>query len=95
MAAVKPYSFNYTNETPPFELKVKYKEGIDKLPKEHEACVRVTPATLTTPTSSPLKVKVFPDDGSNGLEFLMGIVTTQFDSTLNVENVPGEELFKV
>ena len=25
----------------------------------------------------------------------MGVVTTRFDSTLNVENVPGEELFKV
>ena len=25
----------------------------------------------------------------------MGVVATRFDSTLNVENVPGEELFKI
>ena len=45
--------------------------------------------------TAPLKVKVFPDNGKNGLEFLMGIVVTLFDSTLNIEHIPGEDLFKV
>ena len=44
MENAKPYAFNYTNTEPPFELKVKFREGINQLPKEHEACVRVTPA---------------------------------------------------
>ena len=44
MANVKPYTFNYTNVDPPFELKVKYRERIDVLLKEHKACVWVTPA---------------------------------------------------
>ena len=44
MEDAKPYAFNYTNAEPPFELKVRFREGINQLPKEHEACVRVTPA---------------------------------------------------
>ena len=49
MADVKPYSFNYMNVTPPFELKVKYREGINKLPKEHEACMQIQTKTTMTP----------------------------------------------
>ena len=44
MEDAKPYAFNYSNAEPPFKLKVRFKEGIDKLPKKHKACVQVTPA---------------------------------------------------
>ena len=36
MDAIKLYAFYYTNLPPPFEIKVKHKEGIDQMPKEHE-----------------------------------------------------------
>ena len=65
------------------------------MPKEHEACVQVTPAAKNTPAPPPMKVKVFPDDGNNGLEYLISLIVRRFDSTLNSENIPGEERFKV
>ena len=34
MANVKPYAFNYMNVDPPFKIKVRYRGGIDVLPKE-------------------------------------------------------------
>ena len=43
----------------------------------------------------PMKVKVIPDNGKNGPEFLMNVVVTRFDSVLNAENISGEERFKV
>ena len=61
------------------------------MPHKHVACVKI----MNQLTTTTLKVKVFPDNGKNGLEFLMDIVVTRFDSTLNIENVPGEDLFKV
>ena len=94
MANKKPYAFNYTNVNPPFELMVRYREGINILLKEHEACVQVTPAP-NAQLPPPMKVKVFPDNGENGPEFLMKVVAMQFDSVLNADNIPGEERFKV
>ena len=95
MEDAKPYAFNYTNSVQPFELKVRFREGINQLPKEHEACVQVTPAAWNAPAPPPMKVKLFPDDGNNGPEYLMNVVATQFDSTLSSDRIPGEELFKV
>ena len=53
MTKAKPYAFNYTNVTLPFKLKVRYREGINKLPKEHEACVGVAPEARNAPTMPP------------------------------------------
>ena len=89
MEDAKPYTFNYTNSEPPFKLKVRFKEGIDQLPKEHKACVQVTPAARNAPVPSPMKVKVFPDDGNNGPEYLMSIVARRFGSTLSSDRLPG------
>ena len=75
MANVKPYAFNYTNADLPFNLKVKYKEGIEVFPREHEACVQVTPGQ-NAPTLPLMKVRVIPDNGKNGPEFLMNIVAS-------------------
>ena len=94
MANVKPYAFNYMNVDLPFEIKVRYREGIDVLPKEYKACMRVVPG-LNGHLPHPMKVKVIPDDGKNGPEFLMNVVATRFDSVLNADNIPGEERFKV
>ena len=85
MADVKPYAFNYTNADPPFELKLRYREGINVMPREHEACVRVTPGR-NGKLPPPMKVKIFTDNGKNGPEFLMNIVTLRFDSVLNADN---------
>ena len=87
MEDAKPYVFNYTNAEPPFELKVRFKEGINQLPKDHKACVQVTPGR-NIPTPPPMKVRVFPDDGKNGPEFLMNVVASRFDSVLNADNIP-------
>ena len=95
MEDAKPYAFNYTNAEPPFELKVRFREGIDQFPKEHKAFVRVTPATRNAPAPPPVKVKVFPDDGNNGPEYLMSVVARRFDSTLSSDSIPGERHFKV
>ena len=66
------------------------------MPPKHEASIQiVTQCSSMQNNMNPLKVKVFPDDGKYGLEFLMCIVTTQFDSTLNIDNLPREDLFKV
>ena len=46
MEDAKPYAFNYTNAEPPFEVKVRYREVINQLPKEQEAYVRVTQTVL-------------------------------------------------
>ena len=94
MVNVKRYAFNYTNADLPFKLKVKYQEGINALPREHESCVRVTPGR-NAPTPPPMKVKVFPDNGKNGPQFLMNVVASRFDSVLNTDNIPGEERFKI
>ena len=91
MDAVKPYVFYYTNLPPPFEPNIKYREGINQILHENEACVQV----VTWNNMTPLKVKVLPDDGKNEPKFLMGIVATRFDSTLNIEHIPGEDSFKV
>ena len=74
MEDVKPYAFNYTNAEPPFKLKVRFKEGIDQFPKEHESCMQVTPAARNSPAPTPTKVKVFPDNGKNRPDFLMNVV---------------------
>ena len=94
MANVKLYAFNYMNVNPPFKIKVQYREGIDVLPKEYKACVRVAPGR-NGQLPPPMKVKVIPDNGKNGPEFLMNVVTTQFDSVLNAKNIPGEVCFNV
>ena len=75
MEDAKPYTFNYTNAEPPFKLKVKYREGINVMWKEHEVCVRVTQGRNGQLTP-PMRVKVIPEDGKNGLEFLMNVVAS-------------------
>ena len=75
MVNVKPYAFNYMNVDPPFKIKVQYREGIDVLTKEYEACVQVAPGR-NRQLPPPMKIKVIPDNGKNGLEFLMNVVVT-------------------
>ena len=83
MEFAKLYAFNYTKAEPPFERKERFREGIDQLPKEHKSCVQVTSAARNAPVPPPMKVKVFPDDGNDGPEYLMSVVARRFGSTLS------------